>query len=252
MSDSDLEARLDAVERALTDDETDIGDVREAAARSAEIERLQARVADLEQQVDELDAALQAVRGYAGNVRAVNRDVERRASAALAKAEALETRLGADDPAPADRAPDADRSDGRLDDQPDRQPANQPDRQPADQSDRRPPEPASATERPSDRESGLSGVDRADPLDAEGNDPLAGSKVAQSADAEGNDPFAGHESPSAVDRDGRRPESPDRGPVDDGGAARFDNTEVDRFDGSDGEDDDSGTEQFIERVRNAL
>jgi len=93
MSETDIEARLDAVERALTDDETDLTDVREAAALAATVEELDARVADLEATVDELEAGLQAVRGYAGNVRAVNREVERRASAALAKAETIESSL---------------------------------------------------------------------------------------------------------------------------------------------------------------
>lgn len=93
MPESDLADRLDAVERALTDDDTDLTDVRDRAALTADIDRLEARIADLEATVEELEAAVDAVRGYAGNVRAVNRDVERRASAALAKAEALETAL---------------------------------------------------------------------------------------------------------------------------------------------------------------
>jgi len=86
-----LADRLDAVERALTDDETDLAAVRERAALSAEVDRLEARVEELEAQVEELNAAVEAVRGYTGNVRAVNREVERRASAALAKVEALES-----------------------------------------------------------------------------------------------------------------------------------------------------------------
>lgn len=91
MTDSDLAERLDAVERALTDDETDLAAVRERATLSAEVDRLEARVEELEAQFEELNAAVEAVRGYTGNVRAVNREVERRASAALAKAEALES-----------------------------------------------------------------------------------------------------------------------------------------------------------------
>jgi len=90
MSTSDLAERLDAVERALTDGDADLTDLRDAATVAEDIARLEERVADLETTVEELDAAVEAVRGYAGNVRAVNRDVERRASAALAKAEALE------------------------------------------------------------------------------------------------------------------------------------------------------------------
>jgi hypothetical protein len=94
-----LAERLDAVERALTDGEADLDDVRDRAALSAELDRFDDRLDEIEARLEELDAALEAVRGYAGNVRAVNRDVERRASAALAKAEALETALEAPDDA---------------------------------------------------------------------------------------------------------------------------------------------------------
>jgi hypothetical protein len=51
--------------------------------------------------VSELEAATQALRGYVGNVRAVNRDIEQRADTALAKAESVESALdetGQDDP----------------------------------------------------------------------------------------------------------------------------------------------------------
>ena len=90
MSESDLEERLAAVERAVTDGETDLTDVSRQASLAADVERLDARIDSLESTVEELSAAVEAVRGYAGNVRAVNRDVERRASAALATAETLE------------------------------------------------------------------------------------------------------------------------------------------------------------------
>jgi hypothetical protein len=83
-----------------TDDTADASS-RGVPTRSGDVLRLERRVADLEATVEELEAGVQAVRGYAGNVRAVNRDVERRASAALAKAEALETAVGS---APADTA----------------------------------------------------------------------------------------------------------------------------------------------------
>lgn len=94
MPGDDLAERLDAVERALTDDDTDLTDVRTAATLSEDVRRLEGRIAELETTVEELEAAVEAVRGYAGNLRAVNRDVERRASAALAKAEALEASVG--------------------------------------------------------------------------------------------------------------------------------------------------------------
>ncbi|WP_436927858.1 DUF7310 family coiled-coil domain-containing protein [Halosimplex amylolyticum] len=104
MSERDLEARVDAVERALTDDGTDLTDLRETADAVGEANELASRVDALEDRVDELEAGLQAVRGYAGNVRAVNREVERRASAALAKAEALETAVETGDTAAVETA----------------------------------------------------------------------------------------------------------------------------------------------------
>ena len=94
MSDHDaLDERLRAVERALTDAD-DLTDLRETADLARELERLSARLDDAEDCLDELDAATQALRGYVGNVRAVNRSVERTADAALAKAEALESADG--------------------------------------------------------------------------------------------------------------------------------------------------------------
>jgi hypothetical protein len=81
-----VERRLEAVERALSEEEP--------------LERTD-RLDDLEDRVAELEAAVQAVRGYAGEVRAINEDVERRADRALRKARALERHVG----------PDPDRSD---------------------------------------------------------------------------------------------------------------------------------------------
>jgi uncharacterized coiled-coil protein SlyX len=75
-----LGRRLDAVERALADDEP--------LDRDERIEELEARIAELE-------AAVEALRGYVGSVRSVNEDVERRADRALRKAEALERIVGA-------------------------------------------------------------------------------------------------------------------------------------------------------------
>ncbi|WP_424019756.1 DUF7310 family coiled-coil domain-containing protein [Halorientalis pallida] len=90
MDEDDVEARLEAVERALADGETDLAAVAEAAERERELDDLRARVEDLESQLTDLAASVQAVRGYVGNVRTVNRDVERRADTALAKVEELE------------------------------------------------------------------------------------------------------------------------------------------------------------------
>lgn len=91
----DLEARVEALERALTDGEGDFTDIGTAAERADRLADLEKRLDSLADRVCELEAATQAVRGYVGNVRAVNDDVESRADAALAKAEALEAELDA-------------------------------------------------------------------------------------------------------------------------------------------------------------
>ena len=150
MTDSDLAERLDAVERALTDDGTDLTDVRDAAALASDLERLEARVDDLETTVDELEAAVEAVRGYAGNVRAVNRDVERRASAALAKVETLESAVDAD--RDATRSPPDSPSRSTPDDRV--APGPVPDRDPPDRSREQSPDPAGGAGDPSDDDSG--------------------------------------------------------------------------------------------------
>jgi len=85
-----LDERLRAVERALTGEDRDLTDLRTGAERDADFEALSDRVEEAEARLDDLDAAVQALRGYVGNVRAVNETVERRADAALAKAESLE------------------------------------------------------------------------------------------------------------------------------------------------------------------
>ena len=74
-----VERRLAAVERALSEEEP--------------IERAD-RLDDLTDRVAELEAAVQAVRGYVGEVRAINEDVERRADRALRKAQAIERHVG--------------------------------------------------------------------------------------------------------------------------------------------------------------
>jgi uncharacterized coiled-coil protein SlyX len=85
----DLSERLDAVERSLTDGETTVESLSDAADAEKRLDALEARAADLDDRVTELEAATQALRGYVGGVRAVNRDVERRADAALAGVESL-------------------------------------------------------------------------------------------------------------------------------------------------------------------
>lgn len=95
---SDLDDRLDAVERALTDSDRTPESLPEAADLADRLDDLVARVADLESRADDQEAALRAVRGYVGNVRHVNREVERTAEAALAKARALDAPDADEDP----------------------------------------------------------------------------------------------------------------------------------------------------------
>lgn len=72
-------------------------DGREPDDRSGSVDRvarLESEIDDLESRVAELEAATEALRGYAGSVRSVNRAVERRADRALATAERLEEIVG--------------------------------------------------------------------------------------------------------------------------------------------------------------
>lgn len=85
-----LDRRLRAVERTLTDGDHDVDALREAGALSDRIETLENELADAEERITELEAATQALRGYVGNIRSVNEDVEQRADAALAAIDRLE------------------------------------------------------------------------------------------------------------------------------------------------------------------
>jgi hypothetical protein len=136
MPDESLGERLAAVERALVAD----GDPE--ATIAVDRTALRDRVAALEEDVAELEAAVQAVRGYVGGVRHVNQTVEQRADAAMAKAQTVERALaGADhpgvdldggpDPEPADQpedtggeATDTPAPDGRANSDDEEQPAD--------------------------------------------------------------------------------------------------------------------------------
>jgi septal ring factor EnvC (AmiA/AmiB activator) len=95
MVEETLAERLDAVERALTDSDRTVADLEDAAALVDRVDELATRIDAVETRLDELEASTQALRGYVGNVQSVNRDVERRAEAALANVEALEAKMSA-------------------------------------------------------------------------------------------------------------------------------------------------------------
>ncbi|AXG09927.1 DUF7310 family coiled-coil domain-containing protein [Haloplanus rubicundus] len=92
--DDRLEERVAALERTITDGHADDG-LPEAARMDARLDELEATVGDIEARVAELDAAVQALRGFAGGVRAVDEAVERRADAAVARVDRLESELAA-------------------------------------------------------------------------------------------------------------------------------------------------------------
>lgn len=82
----ELEARLRAVERALVDGDPP-SSLETAVELAARVEQAEDRLDDLAERQLATEAAVQALRGYVGQVRSVNRDVERRADAALAAVE---------------------------------------------------------------------------------------------------------------------------------------------------------------------
>ncbi|KAA9406374.1 hypothetical protein Har1131_05980 [Haloarcula sp. CBA1131] len=88
-----LAERLRTVERAVTDGTTEFPEVTELAELESRVDSVEQRIDDIDERTAELEAATQALRGYVGNIRAVNEDVEQRADAALAATDRLEVRL---------------------------------------------------------------------------------------------------------------------------------------------------------------
>ncbi|MFB6269728.1 MAG: hypothetical protein ABEH83_07275, partial [Halobacterium sp.] len=86
----DIDARLRAVERAVTDDDAPVSDLSDAAAVHDRLDELEEGLATLRERVDALDATVQSLHGYVGELEAVNDRVERRADAARAAVERLE------------------------------------------------------------------------------------------------------------------------------------------------------------------
>lgn len=87
-----IEQRLSAVERALTEGDDAFETLEDAGELGERLTTVEEQLEDIETQLAEVDAATQALRGYVGNVRSVNQDIERRAETALAKVEQLEAR----------------------------------------------------------------------------------------------------------------------------------------------------------------
>ncbi|MFB6195368.1 MAG: hypothetical protein ABEI80_04290 [Haloplanus sp.] len=87
-----LDERVDAVERAVTDGHAAEG-LPDAARMEERLADLETAVDDIDDRLAELEAAVQALRGFAGGIQAVDESVERRANAAIARVERLETEL---------------------------------------------------------------------------------------------------------------------------------------------------------------
>jgi hypothetical protein len=89
----DLTDRVETLERAITGEEYDLSALSTDADALDRVSQLEERAEKIETQIEELEAVTQALRGYVGNIRAVNEDVENRAETALSKVENLENRL---------------------------------------------------------------------------------------------------------------------------------------------------------------
>lgn len=107
-----IERRLSAVERAVSGGEEDLSGIATASERDERLSAVEERLDAIDERVTELEAATQALRGYVGNVRSVNRDVERRAEAALAAVDRLEGVADPGDGRPVESASSADVRDG--------------------------------------------------------------------------------------------------------------------------------------------
>ena len=92
MSEEELEARVRAVERALADGDATVADLSDAADVHERLDDVDARLGALAERVDALDATVQSLHGYVGELEHVNDRVERRADAARAAVERLDGR----------------------------------------------------------------------------------------------------------------------------------------------------------------
>jgi len=87
-----LDERVDALERAVTDGHASDG-LPDVARTAARVDDLETTVEGIDDRVAELEATVQALRGFAGGVRAVDETIERRADAAIARVDRLEAEL---------------------------------------------------------------------------------------------------------------------------------------------------------------
>ncbi|MFB6153337.1 MAG: hypothetical protein ABEJ27_03705 [Halodesulfurarchaeum sp.] len=86
-----IDERLRAVERALTDTDSGPAHLEDAAEVSERVVALTSRVERVEEHLEQLEGAVEALRGYVGHIDHVNEEVERRADAAIATVERLES-----------------------------------------------------------------------------------------------------------------------------------------------------------------
>jgi len=129
---TELESRIETLERAVTAGEHDLSELASEADALERLNEVEATCEEFERQLAELEAATQAVRGYVGSIRAVNSEVEQRADAALAAVESLEEQLEAtessDGSSPYERT-DAQKSPLHQQQSPDtRRPTNRPEK----------------------------------------------------------------------------------------------------------------------------
>lgn len=89
---TDIEDRVRALERAITERDDPAGPIPDIAEVDATATDLDERVSELESLVADLAARQEAVEAYVDRIEHVNESIERRADAALAAVDRLETR----------------------------------------------------------------------------------------------------------------------------------------------------------------
>ncbi|WP_124177007.1 DUF7310 family coiled-coil domain-containing protein [Natrarchaeobius halalkaliphilus] len=96
MTDTDrIEQRLSALERTVIDGDFEADELADRATIIDDLERLESRLDSHEGRLADVEGRMDAVAGFVGRIDAVNDDVEREATTALAVVDRLETRLDA-------------------------------------------------------------------------------------------------------------------------------------------------------------